>query len=158
MSGRPSRATAVERDGRIEPAHTVLDRPAAIVGRSVAREYLRRWGKARARLDAPDDPQALHRFRVELRRLRSVLRAFRLQREGRLSAKTRRRLRRLADVTNESRNLQVEHAWLEKQLEGPNSGQQEGARWLLAQLEHEERIAQQRVERRLGKWFRPVYR
>jgi CHAD domain-containing protein len=158
MSGRFSLAIAVDRDGRMECAPIVLDRPAAMVGRSVAREYLRRWARARARLYAPDDPQALHRFRVELRRLRSVLRAFRLQREGRLTGKTRRRLRRLAAITSESRNLQVEHAWVEKQLEGLNSAEQEGARWLLARMADQERIAQRRVERRLGKWFRPLRR
>ena len=140
----------------MEHADTLLGRPAARVGRLVARDYLRRWTKARERLDAPDDPEALHDFRVELRRLRSVLRAFRPQREARISGRTWRRLRRLADATSESRNLQVERGWVEQQLEWLGPEEQGGARWLLARLEERQRMAEQRVERRVRRWFAPL--
>jgi CHAD domain-containing protein len=140
------------------PPEDLLRRPAGEVARLLARRDLDHWVKARARLDRKEDPEALHDFRVALRRLRSTLRAFRPQLEGLVSRRTWRRLRRLADATGESRNLEVERAWVESQLEGLTPGEQAGARQLLAQLEDRQRATDRRVHRRVAKGFAPLQR
>jgi CHAD domain-containing protein len=140
------------------PPEDLLRRPAGEVARLLARRQLDHWVKARARLDRKEDPEALHDFRVALRRLRSTLRAFRPQLEGLVPRRIWRRLRRLADATSESRNLEVERAWVESQLEGLTPGEQAGARQLLARLEERHRAADRRLHRRVAKWFAPLQR
>ncbi len=70
--------------------------------------------KARRRLKCNTDPEALHDFRVALRRLRSVLRAYRPWLDA-VSKKLRRRLREIARATSAGRDAEVCLAWLEEQ-------------------------------------------
>jgi CHAD domain-containing protein len=67
---------------------------------------------ALARLERGEDPEALHDFRVALRRLRSVARAYRPYLKGSLKRKLRGRLADLADATNAARDLEVQNDWL----------------------------------------------
>ena len=91
----------------------LLDRPAEEAARLVALEELARAESARAALERGDDPEALHDFRVALRRLRSHLRAFRDPLDAAVGRKLRRRLGRLADATNPGRDAEVGLALLE---------------------------------------------
>ena len=85
----------------------LLDRPAEEAARLVALEEVTRAESARAALARGDDPEALHDFRVALRRLRSHLRAFRDPLDAAVGRKLRRRLGRLADATNPARDAEV---------------------------------------------------
>ena len=140
------------------PPNELLRRPASEVARLLARRQLDHWVEARARLDRKDNPEALHGFRVALRRLRSVLRAFRPQLEERVSRRTWRRLGRLADATSESRNLEVECAWVQKALGRLVPADRVGAQQLLARLEGRRQAAERRVHREVAKWFAPLKR
>src|SRR5258708_18455205 len=95
----------------------LLDAPVRHSSRAVARALLAVVVAERARL--PDGPNALHDFRVALRRLRSWQRAFRpwLRDTGR--GRTRRALATLADASNDARDAEVGLEWLDVQCELP---------------------------------------
>ena len=90
----------------------LLDRPAPEGARRLAALRLRALERARPRLDDAADVEALHDFRVALRRLRSVLRAYRGVLGDTVSPRTRRLLSRLADETGASRDGEVRVQWL----------------------------------------------
>ena len=92
-----------------------LQEPVRRVTRTVALGHLADAVAARARLAAAADAEALHDFRVALRRLRSWERAFRPYFEDELPKKLRRKLRDLARDTGASRDLEVHLAWLAEQ-------------------------------------------
>lgn len=81
--------------------------------RRIARTQLVAARRARRRLQTTGDADALHDFRVALRRLRSTLRLYRPLIDARLvPRKWRRRLKRLARTTNAARDTEVGLAWL----------------------------------------------
>ena len=117
-------------------------------------------GAALVRLDDPDDAEALHDFRVALRRLRSTLRAYRPLFAGSVRRKLRRRLRELGDRTNAGRDAEVQLAWLRAQAERLIARERHGLVWLADRLEERRaseyaatlddiRRAFPRIERRL---------
>lgn len=132
-----------------ETAVALLNLPALQVARLLAVRRLAEWDRARARLDYPADADALHDFRVELRRLRSLLRAFRRACDDLVPRRLRRRLRRLADATSESRDLQVQRAWLVARLPKLTPRQRPEARWMVSRLEKREAAANERLHRRV---------
>jgi CHAD domain-containing protein len=84
--------------------------PAPEAVRAYALKLIRRTTRACKRLGDSDDSEALHDFRVGLRRLRSHLRAYRpFHAVGR---KAERRLGSLARQTNPARDAEVALAWL----------------------------------------------
>lgn len=122
---------------------SLLSRPPEEAVRLIALTLLTRVEEAVTRLDDKDDPEALHRFRVSVRRLRSVLRAYRDPLRDSVRKRDRRRLRDLAAVTGEGRDAEVAAAWLEEQRPHLEPGQQQGLDWL-----------QKRLETRRGKGYR----
>jgi CHAD domain-containing protein len=113
----------------------LLDRPAPEGARLVALAYLERASEAIARLADPADAEALHDFRVAVRRLRSTLRAYRALVRGSVTGKQRRRLRDVGDRTNAGRDAEVQLAWLREQEERLAPRERAGLRWLIARLE-----------------------
>ncbi len=107
---------------------------AAEGARRLALGHLDDASAARDRLTSSADPEALHDYRVALRRLRSCLRAYRRQVRSSLSRETRRRLRRLARGTNRSRDLEVHLAWLADQHAAADDGTRPGITWMLERL------------------------
>jgi CHAD domain-containing protein len=93
-------------------ARAKLDRPALTVIVRIARRELRAADTAWERLQRGNDDDALHAFRVAIRRLRSTLQAYRPQLDGVVRPKDRRRLRRLADATGPARDAEVQIARL----------------------------------------------
>jgi len=94
-----------------ETARRLLRRPAAA---SAAAIGLARLGEARAactRLANESDRDALHDFRVAVRRLRTVLRAFRRELKT-VPKKLERQLRDLTRATSGGRDAEVQLAWL----------------------------------------------
>jgi CHAD domain-containing protein/CYTH domain-containing protein len=91
----------------------LLDLPAYAGAVSVARFYLERTEEAARRLEKKGDEEALHDFRVSLRRLRSNLQAYAPYLATAVSPKRQRRIRKLAASTGGGRDAEVHLAWLE---------------------------------------------
>ena len=96
----------------MSPAASKLDRPALDVVARIARRQLRAADQAWQQVETQQHEQALHDFRVALRRLRSTVRAYSTQLDGVLRKKDRRRLQRLADATSQARDAEVQIAHL----------------------------------------------
>ena len=92
-----------------DPAE-LLARPAAEATRLIALGYLDDASAAATRLDDPEDEEALHDFRVALRRLRSTLRAYRPQ----LRESARRSSRDRLDLAAVQKKLDADHYGLER--------------------------------------------
>ena len=105
--------------------------------RRVALERLHAAREAAARLDDPADTEALHDFRVAIRRLRSTLRAWRPVLGKGLRKRHRRALRALQGATGGGRDAEVALAWLGEQRSTLNATQRRGHDWLVARLDWE---------------------
>ncbi|HEU5169766.1 MAG TPA: CHAD domain-containing protein [Gemmatimonadales bacterium] len=133
----------------MDASDTLLDRPAGEAARILALRLLDAAGVARIRLARPDDPEALHDFRVAIRRLRSCLRAWRVLLEGSISGRTRRHLRRLARATGRSRDLEVHLTWVAAQAGAVREYQRPGLAWLEVRLRERQARAEPRLARAL---------
>jgi CHAD domain-containing protein/CYTH domain-containing protein len=92
---------------------------------------------AATRLGQAGDGEALHDFRVAIRRLRSLLRAYRDLADAAIPRRLRRGLRQLARATNLSRDLEVKLAWLQGEGASLRPRERTGARWLAERLDQE---------------------
>jgi CHAD domain-containing protein len=115
----------------------LLEEPADIASRRVALSLLTAASKACAKLADSDDQEALHDFRVAVRRLRTWLRAYSptLGKGG--IRKCHKQLGKLTAATNAGRDDQVQVIWLKQQLARKRIGQleQTGIRMMLEQFE-----------------------
>jgi CHAD domain-containing protein/CYTH domain-containing protein len=102
--------------------------------RRLALVHLQDAVAARGRVTGSPDADALHDYRVAIRRLRSCLRAYDKQLRSSLTGKTLRRLRRLAHGTNRSRDLDVHLLWLGEQGHKVGEAERPGVTWLLERL------------------------
>jgi len=127
----------------------LLQLPAGHGARVLAVQFLDEAALAAARLSDPDDEEALHDFRVALRRLRSVLSMYRAQFATPALKKLRKRLRRLARSTNTARDTEVQIAWIETQRPVFRGIYRRHLGWLLERLEsrkgHGYRVARNRI-------------
>jgi CHAD domain-containing protein/CYTH domain-containing protein len=117
----------------------LLDLPAEEAARLIALFLLRDLIEQRPRLDHPEDTEALHDFRVAIRRLSTTLKSYRRPLDGSVTKRCRKRLRRLAQSSRESRDLEVHIEWARAQESDLNPRQQAGVRWHLARLERRKR-------------------
>lgn len=113
----------------------LLSRSAEEASRLIALAYLDDAGRAERRLSDPLDSEALHDFRVGLRRLRSCTRTYRSHLKGSVSKRMRRRLRGLTRATNPGRDTEVQLAWLHQQAGQLGPGDTQGLAWLIGRLE-----------------------
>jgi CHAD domain-containing protein len=132
---------------------TLLEQPAGETARLIMLRLLTDLVVTRLRLGQPGDPEALHDFRVALRRLRSAVRAWRPQLGDMVTKRTRRRLRAIARATGRSRDLEVHLGWVRARSEALREYQRAGAAWLLARMESRKVQADQRLTRRLARDF-----
>jgi CHAD domain-containing protein/CYTH domain-containing protein len=123
----------------------LLELAAPRAARFLALRFLDEAGAARVRLDDAEDAEALHDFRVAIRRLRSTVRAYAGHLEGGVGGKDRRRLRRLAHATGDARDGEVMIAWMEARRPDLSDEQAPGLDWVLARL----RKRQDRLDRGL---------
>jgi CHAD domain-containing protein/CYTH domain-containing protein len=112
-----------------------LDQPVERASRIVALDLLRGVDATRLRLIDPTDVEALHDFRVALRRLRSWIRAFRPYISSSVRRKDRLRLKRVADATSSARDTEVQLAWLIAREEQLEPAERVGAAHLRRRLE-----------------------
>jgi CHAD domain-containing protein/CYTH domain-containing protein len=102
--------------------------------RRLALAYLQDAVAARGRVAGSPEADALHDYRVAVRRLRSCLRAYAKPLRSSLAERTLRRLRRLAHGTNRSRDLDVHLAWLGEQGHKVGEAERLGVAWLFERL------------------------
>ena len=119
-----------------ELSRDLLERPPEEAARLLSLTFLEEATDAVERLKEGEDPEALHDFRVGLRRLRSCLRAYRPYLEGSITKKDRKRIKDLASSTNLARDTEVQLAWLRPQLDQLTAQQKIGAHWLVESLNH----------------------
>lgn len=131
----------------------VLDLPADRGARRLALSFLDEAEEAQQRLEAGGDDEALHDFRVAVRRLRSALRAYREPLTGSIGDRDRKRLSDLADSTGDVRDLEVHVAWLQKRLDDLPHDERGRAWALLNELRAERARAEERLRLRVAKDF-----
>ncbi len=113
----------------------LLNRSAQESARLIALSHLDQVERAQAALADPQHAEALHDFRVGLRRLRSCTRAYRSQLEGSTTKKMEGRLRELSLATNVGRDTEVQLDWLRKQVDRVAADDLQGLSWLIGRLE-----------------------
>jgi CHAD domain-containing protein/CYTH domain-containing protein len=118
----------------VPPRAPLLDLPVREGVARIARRYLADAVAALDRLRNTRDTEALHDFRVAVRRLRSLLRAYRRWLGRASGKKVRRRFRDLGQATNPGRDAEVQIDWLETQRAALTRRERSGLNWLLRRL------------------------
>ncbi|HWZ59585.1 MAG TPA: CHAD domain-containing protein [Gemmatimonadaceae bacterium] len=131
----------------------LLDQPVERAVRLVALTLLSDAGTTRARLIDPSDTEALHDFRVAVRRLRSWLRAYRPYLDGSVRGKDRRRLRAVARATSVARDTEVHLQWLHDQETILDAEQRVGLLFLRRELEVRKHDADAELRSEVGRDF-----
>ncbi|MFL6201131.1 MAG: CHAD domain-containing protein [Thermoanaerobaculia bacterium] len=129
----------------------LMSRPPEEGARLIALSWLDQAVAAFPRLQDPADAEALHDFRVGLRRLRSCLRSYRPWLEESLPKKLRRRLRDLAGSTGPGRDTEVQIDWLRGRSRHLGSYHRAGLAWIVGRLEERLRAANEEMSARLPK-------
>jgi len=125
----------------MERAPKLLDAAPEAAARIVALGALDEACAAAERLRDEADAEALHDFRVALRRFRSYLRGYRTLLEDSVTKKHRRALRDLAAETTVARDTEVQLAWLGGQTEQVRPVHRSALAWLVHRLEQRHREA-----------------
>ncbi len=125
----------------LPPAADLVSEPAASGVRRVALALLDAAITARDRLDDPSDAEALHDFRVALRRLRSWIKAFDDELSRSIRKKHRRRLTEISRAAGTARDAQVHAAWLRDIEDSLRARERAGAEWLLQRVVASQRDA-----------------
>ncbi len=131
----------------------LLDLPVEEAVRLIALALIEAVLEARDRLGRSDEPEALHDFRVGLRRLRTSLRVYRPQLRRSVGRRLRRRLENITDATRDSRDLEVHIAWAREQMANMMPWQRSGVYWLLDVMERRRREADASLERVVERLF-----
>jgi CHAD domain-containing protein len=134
----------------------LLERPAPEGARWLALMRLHSLILERKRLDDPDDTDALHDFRVALRRFRSVLRAYRSDLGGSVSPKIRRRLSRMADAAGVSRDAEVRLQWISERRDKIGAVDGPAIAWVEQKLRRERQAGDRALRRELTRDFGDV--
>src|SRR3954454_11087444 len=122
--------------------------------RLLALSFLDQAAEARPRLSDPAETEALHDFRVGLRRLRSCLKAYGSWLD--VPKKLAERLRRLAGSTGPGRDTEVQIEWLRARSPHLSSHHRAGLAWLLARLEERKREAYDEMQDEVADEFDKV--
>ncbi len=118
-----------------EPRRPLFARPPEEAARVLALELLEAAAGAYVRLAEGADDEALHDFRVGLRRLRSTLRSYRPWLGGSRARKLEREVKRLARATGGGRDAEVQLAWVRSAAAELRPHERAGAAWLARRLE-----------------------
>jgi CHAD domain-containing protein/CYTH domain-containing protein len=120
---------------RLTPS--IMERSPEEASRLLCLDLVHEADLALGRLQREEDPEALHDFRVALRRLRSLASAYRSYLKGSMKKKLRARLKELASSTNASRDAEVQIEWLAREAPDLESSARESASRLQERLEHQ---------------------
>jgi len=127
--------------------------------RRLALGFLDQSAAAKERISDPDDTEALHDFRVGLRRLRSTLRTYQDLLGKSVGKKLAKRLKALADSTGEGRDAEVALAWIDaigRSGSPPGSSARPGHRWLRSRLAAVRDRAYAEIAERIEEGFAPL--
>src|SRR3990172_9636155 len=122
----------------------------------VVRTQFNRWARNGRFLPSAEDPEAVHNYRVALRRLRTLLRAFRPWLPS-IAPGVRRRLRRLMRGTNQPRNLEVLLAWVAAETGSLTTRQQAGAQWFASRLQVQHARSEEMMRHRISVRSAPLH-
>jgi CHAD domain-containing protein len=109
-----------------------LSVPAAVA--AVAYEQLEIGAASLAAIEGDDEAEALHGFRLAVRRLRSLLRAYQPWLGKTAGEKVQRSLRRLGRSTNEGRDAEVRLAWIARERKALLREERRGSRRAVRRL------------------------
>ena len=112
----------------------LLAQPAAQSVRLIAQGYLEAAVEAARRMDDATDAEALHDFRVAVRRLRTTIRAYRTTLQDSVQPKLYRRLGEIAEETNRVRDADVALAWLQPLKPELRARERVGLHWLIERI------------------------
>ena len=150
-------ASAPKRPERKRPNNLPTDllfRSDEEAARRLALKALSAARAAERRLDDRSDPEALHDFRVAVRRLRSLLRAYKPQLQSAVRKKDRNRLREIQRATGGGREAEVALEWLTKQQRDLAPEHLTGLNWLSAKLLARRRECAQALDGELRESFK----
>jgi CHAD domain-containing protein/CYTH domain-containing protein len=155
---------------RTEGRDGILTAPATESVRRIALGHLDSAAEAMERMRKGGDEEALHDFRVSLRRLRTILKAYRPLLEPEVRRRDRRAIHKLTRSTGAGRDSEVLLAWLESvrtdlaESEGPmterlatelRAERDEGYSAVLSTAGPKFRKIEKRLRRRLGTFELP---
>lgn len=113
----------------------LLSLPVSRAVRHLAQGYLDDAQQACERFVTGDDPEALHDFRVALRRLRSLVGAYKPYIKDCLPKKQRRRIKDIAAATGLARDTEVQLQWLHPRLTQAKEHEAAGFAWMVQRLQ-----------------------
>lgn len=137
----------------VKPGH--LQRPVGEVARRLMRKRLAIGEALAAQLD---DPEAVHEFRVAMRRARSIEQAYRPYLADVVTRKLRRRLKDVVDATGAARDTEVQLARLAQRRADPKPHHRPGFEWLQQRLERRLEDEYAQLRRTLAERFRLVHK
>jgi CHAD domain-containing protein len=114
-----------------------LQLPAQRGARMVASDLFAEASAAAEKLGGTPSEDAVHDFRVAVRRLRTWLRAFKLELSPAVPRRVRRELRAIVRATNRGRDSAVQLDWLHRHRRRFTAAQNTGADWLAERLERD---------------------
>lgn len=132
----------------------LLHRPVEETTRVLGLAWLEEADAALERLHDPEDEEALHDFRVSLRRFRSCVRAYQPYLKGSSPKKSRKLMGQLASATNVGRDTEVQILWLTSQTDNLKPRERKGLRWLLELLEERRDEAYGEARVRIAREYR----
>jgi CHAD domain-containing protein/CYTH domain-containing protein len=138
--------------------HALLHRPVEETARIIALAWLEEADEALERLSDPDDEEALHDFRVSLRRFRSCVRAYQPHLKGSSPKKSRKVMGQLASATNVGRDTEVQILWLNSQADKLKPRERKGLRWIVKTLEERRNQAYGDARVRIAREYREARR
>ena len=119
--------------------------------RRLVRRHVAAAARGLERARNPDDHKGLHAFRVAIRRLRSLLRAYRPWLGRAAGKKPRSRLRDLTRATNAPRDAHVQLTWLATETPSLDREDRPGVAWLRRKLRARQRGASRSAVAQLGR-------
>jgi len=134
----------------------LLDQSTVQAVRRIAAGYLKDAASALTRIRDPKDHDALHNFRVAVRHLRSLLRAYRPWLGSVGGRKVRRRLRKLTRLTGAGRDAEVQIEWLELQRRHLDARERNGLDWLIRRLRARRQLVYRTARKKIGRDFERV--
>jgi len=132
-----------------------LQRPVGEVARLLMRKRL---AVAESLAGALNDPEAVHEFRVAMRRARSIEKAYRPYLADVVTRKLRRRLKAVVDVTGAARDTEVQLARLAQRRADPKPHHRPGFEWLQQRLEQRLEAEYAELRETLAERFRLVHK
>ncbi len=137
----------------VKPSH--MQRPVGQVARLLMRKRLAAADALAGELDAPE---AVHQFRVAIRRARSIEKAYRPYLADVVTRKLRRRLKAVVDATGAARDTEVQLARLAQRRADPKPHHRPGFEWLQQRLERRLEAEYAELRATLAERFRLVHR